>query len=193
MNQERIINLRADGWLDGARHIKSKNYDERTKADDIVLLTVHGISLPRGQFGGDDIIKLLCGELDCDSHADYAALRGLRVSAHFIIRRDGELIQLVSCHCRAWHAGQSCWQNRNNVNDFSLGVELEGADDIPYTAAQYAVLGNLFVVLNNHYSLKIVGHQHIAPTRKTDPGPAFSWRQLFNLIGEQHDGRDADL
>lgn len=185
--------LQNDGWLSGAQHAPSPHYDARPAATDIDLLVVHGISLPPGVFGGEAIVKLFCGELDCASHPAYAGLKNLRVSAHFLLRRDAQLIQFVACRQRAWHAGESRWRGRSQCNDFSIGIELEGADDINYTAAQYAALAALIKTLAAQYSLAVAGHEHIAPGRKTDPGAAFAWRTLFDKIGDGCDGRDLSI
>ena len=184
--------LQNDGWLGGIQKIPSPHYDARPTAK-INLLVVHGISLPPGVFGGDAIIQLFCGTLDCDAHPAYAELKNRRLAAHFLLRRDGQLIQFVSCQQRAWHAGESRWRGRTQCNDFSLGVELEGADDIAYAAVQYDALAALITVLAAHYPLAVAGHQHIAPGRKTDPGAAFIWRTLFDKIGDEFDGRDLNL
>jgi AmpD protein len=137
---------------------------------------IHGISLPPGVFGGPGIEQLFTNRLDPREHPYYAALAGLRVSSHFVIRRDGALVQFVPCGKRAWHAGVSAWRGRECCNDFSIGVELEGADDQPYEAAQYGRLGALTRALTARYPIAdIVGHSDIAPGRKTDPGPHFDW------------------
>ena len=182
--------LQKDGWLRGATHVLSQNQDARPQSGDVCLLVVHCISLPRGEFGGNAIVDILRGELNCDSHPDFAKLKDLRVSAHFLIRRNGELLQFVSCNKRAWHAGQSQWRGREQCNDFSVGAELEGADDIPYAAAQYETLTNLYRALaKKHAPLLVAGHEHISPGRKTDPGEMFDWKKLFCSIGEKNDGR----
>lgn len=138
------------------------------------MLVIHNISLPPGQFGGPGIEALFTNRLDPAGHPYYAEIAGLRVSAHFLIRRDGELIQFVPCARRAWHAGASSWRGREGCNDFSIGVELEGSDDTPFEAAQYATLNALITVLKAAYPLTaMAGHSDIAPGRKTDPGPHF--------------------
>ncbi len=171
--------LDAAGWLVGARHLPSPNCDERPPGTAIELIVLHNISLPPGQFGGDAVIDLFTNRLDWDAHPYYQGIRGLEVSAHFLIRRDGSLIQFVPCALRAWHAGASTWQGRERCNDFSIGVELEGSDDLPFTEAQYATLTPLLNTLKMAYPIQaVVGHSDIAPGRKTDPGPHFAWQRL---------------
>jgi AmpD protein len=175
--------LGSDGVLEGAIQIPSPNCDERPEDASINLLVVHNISLPPGQFGGDAVVQLFTNVLDYSAHAFYETLRVLKVSAHFLIRRDGALIQFVPCTRRAWHAGPSNWCGRERCNDYSLGVELEGADDQAYAEPQYRRLAELAVVLRRHYPIvDIVGHSDIAPGRKTDPGPAFDWGHLRALL-----------
>lgn len=173
-------------WLDQARKVPSPNCNDRPDAEDISLLVVHNISLPPGQFGGPQIEALFRNRLDGDAHPYFERLRDLRVSSHFLIRRDGELVQFVACDKRAWHAGVSHWQGRDNCNDFALGVELEGTDDLPYEDAQYEALSTLTRLLLETYPRlsrdTITGHQHIAPGRKTDPGPAFDWPRLYRSL-----------
>jgi N-acetyl-anhydromuramoyl-L-alanine amidase len=164
------------GVLAGAKQISSPNHDARPPGARIDLLVIHGISLPPGQFGGSAIEDLFLNRLDCSAHPAFAPLRGLRVSAHFLIRRRGDLVQFVACDLRAWHAGASSWAGRSRCNDFSIGVELEGTDERAYTAAQYRQLVRLTLALRERYPIAdIVGHSDIAPGRKTDPGPAFDW------------------
>ncbi len=170
------------GWLQGARHVPSPNYDERPEGAEISLLVIHGISLPPNEFGGDEIDRLFTNQLDPAAHPYFRDISRLRVSSHLLIRRDGEVVQYVPFTKRAWHAGESCYQERTCCNDFSIGIELEGTDDIPYEARQYEVLQTLIECLRNSYPAigprAIVGHCHIAPGRKTDPGPAFEWARL---------------
>ena len=176
----------ADGWMKGVRKLASPNFDNRPRGIAPDLLVIHNISLPPGIFGGDAVIRLFCNTLDFDAHPYYAQLRGLRVSAHFLIRRDGEIIQLVSCDRRAWHAGASSWQGRSRCNDFSIGVELEGCDAVPFDERQYAALARLTRVLQRAYPLRqFAGHSDIAPQRKTDPGPCFDWPRYFALIRDK--------
>lgn len=172
------LSVDADGWVREARHARSPNFEARPAGTVPTLLVVHNISLPPGEFGGDAIEALFLNRLDCDAHPYYQRhLRGVRVSAHFLIRRDGELVQFVSCDERAWHAGASEFFGRPRCNDFSIGIELEGADDVPFDAAQYATLGALARTLAARYPIAAVaGHADIAPGRKTDPGPHFDWQ-----------------
>jgi len=170
------------GWIEGARRVASPNCDERPAGSAIELLVVHAISLPPGEFGGPHIADLFCNRLDCGAHPYFATLRDLKVSSHFLIRRDGELVQFVSCAQRAWHAGESSWRGRSRCNDFSLGIELEGTDEMPFTDAQYAQLAGLTRALAAAYPVAdIVGHADIAPGRKTDPGPHFDWPRFRAL------------
>ena len=175
--------LDESGVLAHAVQIASPNCDERPDGAGITLLVVHNISLPPGEFGGEAIVRLFTNTLDFSAHPYYETLRDLRVSAHFLIRRDGGLIQLVPCAMRAWHAGASSWGGRERCNDFSVGVELEGADDRAYAEPQYARLAGLLVGLRRKYPIiDIVGHADISPGRKTDPGPAFDWGRFRELL-----------
>lgn len=177
------MRLRPDaaGWVLGARRIASPNFDARPPGLPIVLLVVHCISLPRGVYGGPQIAQLFTNhpfdaQASAQHDAELASLAGLQVSSHFLIRRDGALIQFVSCDARAWHAGVSFWKGRERCNDFSIGIELEGVDDGPYTQAQYAVLLALQSGLAARYPLRAqAAHSDIAPGRKTDPGSHFDW------------------
>lgn len=167
------------GWLASARRVESPNCDDRPEGETAELVVVHNISLPPGQFGGAGILDLFSNRLDPAAHPYYETIKGLRVSAHFLIRRDGELIQFVSCDRRAWHAGLSSWHGRERCNDFSVGIELEGTDDAPFTEAQYDRLNALLGVLYRRYPITdVVGHSDIAPGRKTDPGPYFDWERV---------------
>jgi AmpD protein len=159
--------------------VRSPNADARPAGTEVTLVVVHGISLPPGRFGGDAIERLFTNRLDPGAHPSFRAIAALRVSAHFLIRRDGALVQFVPGTDRAWHAGASRWKGRERCNDFSIGVELEGTDTRPYTLRQYARLARLIRMLRVHYPIAhIVGHSDIAPGRKTDPGPSFDWRRL---------------
>jgi AmpD protein len=179
---ERCAPLDADGWLPSAQHIPSPNHDPRPAGAPIDLLVIHAISLPPGQFGGEAVIDFFSNRLDAAQHPYFAHLAGLRVSAHFFVRRDGALIQFVSCLERAWHAGASCWRGRERCNDFSIGIELEGDDFTPFASAQYATLEMLIGRLYERFPrLEIVAHADIAPARKTDPGPYFDWSRLPRL------------
>jgi len=172
-----------EGVLEGATQIASPNHDERPEGEDVRLLVVHNISLPPGEFGGDGVVQFFANTLDFSAHPYYETLRELKVSAHFLIRRDGELIQLVPCAKRAWHAGASSWRGRERCNDFSVGVELEGADDLAFADTQYSCLASLLVCLRRQYPIvDIVGHADIAPGRKTDPGTAFDWGRLRDSL-----------
>lgn len=178
-------------WLPGgvhlaARQCRSPNQDARPKAEAASLLVIHNISLPPAQFGGPGIVQLFTNQLPVHEHPYYAGIAHLRVSAHFLIRRDGQLLQFVPVRRRAWHAGVSQWEGRARCNDFSVGVELEGTDDMPYTAAQYAALTQLTQdLLAAHPFTAIVGHSDIAPERKTDPGPAFDWARYAASLGDK--------
>ena len=168
--------LDACGVCSGARFVPSQHYDERPEGEAISLLVIHNISLPPFEFGGPYIDDLFLGRLDPEAHPYFREIEGLRVSSHFLVRRDGELVQYVPCELRAWHAGQSQWKGRERCNDFSVGIELEGADDVPFTEHQYETLARLTRALFEKYGeLDIAGHSDIAPGRKTDPGPFFDW------------------
>lgn len=172
-----------DGWLEGCDHIPSPNCDERPGGQDPVLIVVHAISLPPECFGGEGVRQLFTNTLDPAEHPYYAEICDLRVSAHFLIRRDGSRTQFVPATMRAWHAGASCWRGRERCNDFSIGIELEGSDSQPFEAAQYDALARLVEVLCRRYSIEaVVGHSEIAPGRKTDPGPHFDWNRLLTLL-----------
>ena len=172
-----------DGLADGARFVPSPNFDERPVGCGVDLLVIHHISLPPGEFGGSGIVDLFTNRLDPTAHPYYATIAGAKVSAHFLVRRDGELIQFVSCAKRAWHAGESGWKGRVHCNDFSVGVELEGTGEVPYTDAQYARLAELARELAARYPIAdIAGHSDIAPGRKTDPGASFDWLRFRSLL-----------
>lgn len=168
------------GRVDGVPLIASPNCDDRPAGGRIDLVVIHNISLPPGEFGGDGVIELFTNRLDPEAHPYYREIYQRKVSAHFFIRRDGRLIQFVPCEKRAWHAGVSRWQGRERCNDFSIGVELEGADDVPFEDIQYTVLADLLAAIRNKYPIgAITGHSDIAPGRKTDPGPYFDWNRLL--------------
>ena len=179
----RRLCLDQQGRLQGARYIASPNCDERPAAAAIELVVIHAISLPPGEFGGPGIIELFTNRLDPAAHPYYETIATLRVSAHFLVRRDGELIQFVPCGKRAWHAGASNWCGRERCNDFSIGIEVEGHDDVLFEAVQYQRLAALTHSIRERYAIAaIVGHADIAPGRKTDPGPRFRWDHYRRLI-----------
>ena len=157
------------------RFVPSPNFDERPAGCEINLLVIHNISLPPDEFGGDGVSELFTNRLDPEAHPYYRSICGLRVSAHFLIRRDGETIQFVPCEKRAWHAGESCWQGRSRCNDFSIGIELEGSDSMPFTDVQYEALDGLPARCKSRIPIAdIAGHSDIAPGRKTDRGPVLT-------------------
>ncbi len=167
------------GWLPGVRRILSPNCDERPADAVVRLVVVHAISLPPGEFGGTGIIELFTNRLDPGAHPYFRELQGLRVSSHFLVRRDGALIQFVPCTQRAWHAGVSNWMGRENCNDFSIGIELEGCDQLAFEDVQYLTLNRLLAELRRCYPIEaLAGHSDIAPGRKTDPGPHFDWHRV---------------
>ncbi|MEJ2576209.1 MAG: 1,6-anhydro-N-acetylmuramyl-L-alanine amidase AmpD [Gammaproteobacteria bacterium] len=173
------MTARSPGWLRGARRRRSPNQDERPAGTAVDLLVIHNISLPPGEFGGHWIEDLFLNRLDAGAHPYFAAIADQRVSAHALIRRDGSLLQFVPLERRAWHAGASCFGGREACNDFSVGIELEGSDETPFTAAQYRRLAEVAREVMRRYPAiapeRIVGHSDIAPERKTDPGPHFDW------------------
>lgn len=174
------------GLIKEARQQSSPNCDLRPNESDISLIVIHGISLPPGKFGGDYIDQLFCNQLNSNEHPYFKEIAELRVSSHILIRRDGELVQYVPLHQRAWHAGVSCYKKRDCCNDFSIGIELEGEDETPYTDIQYQVLSKTIKSLIKYYpeltKQTIAGHSDIAPGRKTDPGEAFDWTVLNKLL-----------
>lgn len=176
--------LDATGWLSGARHSPSPNHGPRPPGTVVDLAVVHSISLPPGLYGGEAIEQLFLNRLDWDAHPYYQQIRGIEVSAHFVIRRDGEVVQFVSTLRRAWHAGRSSWQGRDNCNDYSVGIELEGLEGQPFDAPQYTALADVLVALARQLPLRAVaGHEHVAPGRKLDPGPGFDWPRLIRTLG----------
>lgn len=172
--------------LDKAKYLPSAHYDLRPPNTEIDLLVIHNISLPPGEFGGNFIEDFFCGKLDLTRHPYFKEIGHLRVAAHLLIKRDGSVIQFIPFNFRAWHAGKSEFKGRSNCNDFSIGIELEGTDDIPYAEAQYQQLAAVSKVLLQTYPKivrdNIVGHATIAPERKTDPGRAFAWDYFFHLL-----------
>jgi AmpD protein len=170
-------------WHPGASVVPSPNFDQRPEGVEIDLIVIHSISLPPGQYGGEGIEQLFTNQLNADEHPYYAQIAGLKVSSHFLIKRDGALVQFVPVAQRAWHAGVSNWQGRERCNDFSIGIELEGDDDTPFEPAQYQTLQGLLKSLVDLWPIKaITSHAHIAPVRKTDPGPCFDWSQVESLF-----------
>ena len=172
-----------DGWWWRAAPIASPNHNARPDPHDVSLVVVHSISLPPGQYGGDAIERLFTNRLDWDAHPYFQAIRDLKVSAHFVIRRSGKLLQFVSCDRRAWHAGVSQWRGRDNCNDYSIGIELEGLEGERFDAAQYRQLTTLLRALARRYRIEaVVGHEHVAPSRKHDPGRGFDWVRLERAL-----------
>ncbi len=187
----RKLNLdRNAEWLDPVNRVLSPNADERPSNCTVDLVVIHGISLPPGCFGGDEIKALFCNTLDPKAHDYFQDLQELRVSAHLLIDREGALTQFVSFRRRAWHAGASSFQNREHCNDFSVGIELEGVDTLAYTTSQYQVLVRVLKLLMEAYPgitrERIVGHCHVAPGRKSDPGEAFDWADLGTQLSQHY-------
>jgi len=170
------------GWYAFARRLASPNFGPRPAGTPIDLLVVHSISLPPGRYGGGEVQRLFTNTLDWDADPYFKTIEGMAVSAHFFVTRGGELWQFVSCDDRAWHAGASSWRGRDNCNDFSVGIELEGTDVAPYEAAQYLALADVIRALRAGYetlrAAPVVGHSDVAPGRKTDPGESFDWKRL---------------
>lgn len=174
------------GWWWHARRRPTANHGPRPAGTEVDLAIVHSISLPPGIYGGPEIEQFFGNRLDCDAHPYFDGLRGVRVSAHFVVRRDGEVLQFVDCDRRAWHAGRSRWRGRDNCNDHSIGIELEGLEGERFEPAQYAALARLLRALARRYPLReVVGHEHVAPGRKGDPGPGFVWRALRTALRAQ--------
>jgi AmpD protein len=186
---------RDSGLLVGARQVPSPNCDERPPGEEIDLIVIHGISLPPGEYGGPWIDALFSNTLDPGAHPYFAGIHQLRVSSHLLIRRDGELVQYVPFHRRAWHAGVSRYEGRERCNDFSIGIELEGTDESPYEERQYQRLAEVIAALEQAYPgisrRRLAGHSDIAPGRKSDPGPAFRWPLLLALLDEGETTRHA--
>ena len=179
-----------DHWLEFASRVPSPNCSERADESDISLLVIHGISLPPGQFGGPHIDELFCNVLDASAHPYFASVCELRVSSHLLIRRDGSVVQYVPFNRKAWHAGVSSFQGREECNEYSIGIELEGTDELPYADEQYEMLiGVCRALLATYPGLKaerIAGHADIAPGRKTDPGPGFDWLYFRRGLDAPH-------
>ncbi len=177
------MKLDAQGWFSGMRRVRSPNFDARPPHTRISLLVIHSISLPPEEFGGPGVEQLFTNTLNPDGHPYYEKLRDLKVSSHFFVRRDGSIVQYVSCLHRAWHAGASQWKEKVRCNDFSIGIELEGSDSTAYTDAQYRSLSSLTRRLKRAFPIQdIAGHVDIAPARKTDPGPYFEWPRYLRTI-----------
>lgn len=171
------------GWWSAAHACPSPNFGPRPAGAAVSLVIVHSISLPPGDYAGDAIERLFTNRLDWSAHPYFETIRGIEVSAHFVIRRDGELLQFVSCDHRAWHAGRSSWQGRDNCNDWSIGIELEGLEGQHFEPAQYRQLARLLRVLSARYPIDaVVGHEHVAPGRKADPGAGFDWVGLQRML-----------
>lgn len=184
------MRIGADGWLDAASRYPSPNFNARPAGATVDLLVIHNISLPGGQFGGPHIADLFTNRIDVRADPSFADLRGVELSAHFLIRRDGRIVQFVSCDARAWHAGVSVFDGRANCNDFSIGVELEGSDHVAFSPAQYTILAALTRALLVRYPITAVqGHEHIAAGRKTDPGPFFAWETYAELLQKGAEAR----
>ena len=171
------------GWYRQARREASPNFGPRPAQAQVDLVVLHSISLPPGHYGGDEVRQLFTNTLEWDAHPYFASIRGLQVSAHFYLRRNGELWQFVSCDERAWHAGNSSYRGRANCNDDSIGIELEGLEGKPFEAAQYTTLTTLLLAIASQYPIRhVAGHEHIAPGRKADPGPGFDWKRLRHAL-----------
>jgi AmpD protein len=173
-----------DGWWRGAARRESPNHGPRPTGTQVSLAIIHSISLPPGLYGGDEVERLFTNRLDWDAHPYFQKIRGLTVSSHLFIRREGTTLQFVSCDERAWHAGPSRWQGRENCNDFSIGIELEGLEGETFETPQYDALARVLRALAARYPLRhVVGHEHVAPGRKIDPGPGFDWQALQAALG----------
>ncbi|MEY4426962.1 MAG: putative amidase protein [Pseudomonadota bacterium] len=167
------------GWYKFAHQLASPNFGARPADVQINLIVIHSISLPPGQYGGDEVQQLFTNTLDWNAHPYFEKIRGAEVSAHFYIRRNGELWQFVSCDERAWHAGKSSFMGKDNCNDYSIGIELEGLEGDSFEPAQYESLASVSAALQQNYPIvHLTGHEHIAPGRKADPGPQFDWQQV---------------
>jgi len=185
------MSLRIDtdsGLIAPARQVASPNYDERPDGSELELIVIHNISLPPQEYGGPWIDALFTNTLDPEAHPYFVEIHQLRVSSHLLIRRDGELVQYVPFHRRAWHAGVSQYEGRERCNDFSVGIELEGSDEEPYEPVQYQVLAEVIAALEQAYPAlsrhRLAGHSDIAPGRKSDPGPAFMWNRLYAALDD---------
>ncbi len=173
------MRIDSEGWLEAAGRTVSPNADDRPSSVAVDLVVIHAISLPPGEFGGAHIAELFQNRLNPDDHPYFTTIAALRVSAHFLVGRGGAVTQFVSCERRAWHAGVSSWRGRERCNDFSIGIELEGTDDLPFEDSQYAMLDRLLTAIRRRYPIRdVVGHSDVAPGRKTDPGPCFDWGRV---------------
>ena len=173
-----------NGWYEPATHLPSPNFGPRPAGMPVDLVVLHSISLPPGVYGGDEVQQLFTNRLDWNAHPYFEQIRGMEVSAHFYVRRDGTLWQFVSCDERAWHAGASSWRGRSNCNDFSIGIELEGLEGGTFEPAQYETLAQLCPAIAGNYPIdSIARHSDIAPGRKIDPGPGFDWNLLLTRLG----------
>ena len=173
-----------DGWYQFSGHCPTPNFGPRPTGTTISLIVIHSISLPPGQFGGNEVEQLFTNQLDWNAHPYFKNIEGLKVSSHFYIRRQGELQQFVSCNNRAWHAGTSSYLGRSNCNDFSIGIELEGLEGDGFEACQYETLESLCAALLQNYPIAhLAGHEHIAPDRKNDPGVGFDWPLMQKSLG----------
>jgi AmpD protein len=177
------------GLIEPARQCRSPNRDARPPGELPRLVVLHGISLPPGCYGGPEIEQLFCNRLDWEAHPYFDEIRGLEVSAHLLVRRDGSVVQFVPFSERAWHAGESLFRRQSRCNDYSIGIELEGMDDVPYEDVQYEVLTKVLAALLQAYpaisAREIAAHSDVAPGRKTDPGPAFDWLRLYDGLTGQ--------
>jgi N-acetyl-anhydromuramoyl-L-alanine amidase len=172
------------GWYRFAHRVASPNFGPRPEGATVDLVVVHSISLPPGVYGGDEVRQLFTNTLDWNAHPYFKTIEGMQVSAHFFIRRDGALLQFVSCDERAWHAGASSYRGRGNCNDDSVGIELEGLEGQAFEGAQYDTLASICAALGQHYPIRhVAGHEHIAPGRKNDPGAGFEWATLQRTLG----------
>lgn len=177
--QARLLQAWQQGWWSGARRVDSPNHGARPEGAQVSLVVLHNISLPPEEFGGPYVEQFFCNRLDPAGHPYFAHIAAVQVSAHFFVRRDGQVLQFVSGDARAWHAGLSSWQGRGNCNDYSIGIELEGSDCQGFAPQQYAALWPLLQAICANYPITaMAGHAHVAPGRKTDPGPHFDWPEL---------------
>lgn len=183
MPDNKSLSLWQQGWHSQAQRIESPNFGPRPANTCIDLIVIHSISLPPGQYGGDAVQRLFTNQLDWDAHPYFQTIRGIEVSAHFFIRRDGTMLQFVSCDQRAWHAGKSFYRGRADCNNDSIGIELEGLEGELFEDAQYQCLAHLCQSIKEHYPIAhLAGHEHVAPGRKNDPGSGFDWSQLKCLL-----------